>query len=124
MLRNLSRNFSTINNTLLKTDVLIVGGGAAGGSLACALSQSPFFHRNNKMEDPKIILLDSSKLPRMCSYREPEDTTDIPSRIPEPRVVTLSPNSLKLLKSLGIMDTVEHKCVTPFYDMLVYEQIG
>ena len=124
MLRNLSRNFSTINNTLLKTDVLIVGGGAAGGSLACALSQSPFFHRNNKMEDPKIILLDSSKLPRMSSYREPEDTTDIPSRIPEPRVVTLSPNSLKLLKSLGIMDTVEHKCVTPFYDMLVYEQIG
>lgn len=57
----------------------------------------------------------------MSTYREPLEDVQIPSRVPEPRVVTLSPNSLKLLKSLGIMDTVETKCLTPFYDMLVYE---
>ena len=75
------------------------------------------------MESPKIILLDSSKLPRMSTYRE-DDGVVIPARVPEPRVVTLSPNSLRLLKSFGVMDIVEDKCVTPFHDMLVYEQVG
>lgn len=61
----------------------------------------------------------------MSTYREKTTDEDmIPQRIPEPRVVTLSPNSLRLLKSLGIMDILEDKCVTPFKDMLVYESIG
>lgn len=39
-------------------------------------------------------------------------------------MVTLSPNSLRLLRSMNIMETIEQKCMTPFYDMLVYEQVG
>jgi 2-polyprenyl-6-methoxyphenol hydroxylase-like FAD-dependent oxidoreductase len=59
----------------------------------------------------------------MSSYREKEEV-QVPSRVPEPRVVTLSPNSLRLLDSMNILDTIEKKCMTPFYDMLVYEQVG
>lgn len=48
----------------------------------------------------------------------------VPSRIPEPRVVTLSPNSVRLLTSLGVMDIAEKRCITPFHDMIVYEEVG
>jgi glycerol-3-phosphate dehydrogenase len=40
------RNFSQkirYNEKIIHTDVLIVGGGASGASLACALSLSPHF---------------------------------------------------------------------------------
>jgi len=37
------RPFSTAP---LKTEVLIVGGGATGGSIACALSQSDYFDKH------------------------------------------------------------------------------
>ena len=68
----IKRNFST---AVKKTDVLIVGGGAAGGSLACILSQSPFFKRKSPTDDPNIILIDSSKLPQMSTYRVEENVT-------------------------------------------------
>ena len=45
-------------------------------------------------------------------------------RIPEPRVVTLSPSSTKFFESLKITDHMEMACVTPFDDMVVYEQVG
>jgi 2-polyprenyl-6-methoxyphenol hydroxylase-like FAD-dependent oxidoreductase len=45
-------------------------------------------------------------------------------RVPEPRVVTLSPASLRLLKSVGALQKCNHRYITPFTDMLVYEQAG
>ena len=71
MLRSaINKNFST---AIKKTEVLIVGGGAAGGSLACLLSQSPYFKRSSPSADPNIILIDSSKLPQLSNYKEAED---------------------------------------------------
>ena len=46
------------------------------------------------------------------------------SRAPEPRVVTLSPASLRLLKSIDVLQTCDNRFITPFYDMLVYEAAG
>lgn len=65
------------------------------------------------------MVLDSSRLPKLADF------TDSPmSRVPEPRVVTLSPSSLRLLKSIGVLQTCDNRFITPFYDMLVYEGAG
>jgi ribulose 1,5-bisphosphate synthetase/thiazole synthase len=44
--RKMSQNFKN-NEKIIHTDVLIVGSGAAGASLACALSLSPHFNKVN-----------------------------------------------------------------------------
>lgn len=62
-------------------------------------------------------MVDPSKLPNIKHYLEE-------NRVPEPRVVTLSPASLRLLKSIGGLQTCNHKYITAFNDMLVYEQAG
>ena len=51
-----------------KTEVLIVGGGIAGASLACALSQSEYFTPNSDEPLKRIVMLDSSKLPSVQAY--------------------------------------------------------
>ena len=48
----------------------------------------------------------------------------VPDRIPAPRVVTLNPASLRMLRALGVMEHVESRCVTPFENMIIYEQVG
>ena len=65
------------------------------------------------------MLLDSSKAPELSHYKESPI-----SREPEPRVVTLSPASLRLLKSINVLQTCDNRFITPFYDMLVYEAAG
>jgi len=44
------------------------------------------------------MILDSSKAPELASYKESPL-----SRAPEPRVVTLSPASLRMLKSINVL---------------------
>ncbi|CDW77713.1 ubiquinone biosynthesis monooxygenase coq6-like [Stylonychia lemnae] len=108
------------------TDVLIVGGGIAGASLACALSSSQYFdtkdHSSQKLK--KIVLLDHTKLPSMSAYREDSQNLSKDKRIPEPRVITLSPNSLRFLRSIGVLQKCNQKFITEFHDMLVYEEMG
>ena len=97
--------------------MLIVGGGITGASLACALSQSQYFESGQDDDLKKIVLLDHTKLPSINSYK-PE------KRIPEPRVITLSPNSLRFLNSIGALQICNENYLTPFYHMLVYEEAG
>ena len=108
----------TQSDEVLRPDVCIVGGGPAGAALACTLQTSGLFERGQDGQ-AKILLLDSSKEPEMASYSE----SNI-DRTPEPRVVTLTPSSLRLLKSVGALNRCDHRFITPFYDMLVYEQAG
>ena len=109
----------------MKAEVVIVGGGASGGAMACALSQCEYFQRESAGNNPyKLILLDSSRLPSMEEYRVKSDSEIICQRVPEPRVVTLSPSSMRLLRSMGIINIAEGKCITPFHSMIVYEQSG
>jgi ribulose 1,5-bisphosphate synthetase/thiazole synthase len=44
---NTMRTMSSTDSQVQKADVLIVGGGIAGASLACALSQSEYFSPEN-----------------------------------------------------------------------------
>ena len=44
--RKMSQNLKN-NEKIIHTDVLIVGSGAAGASLACGLSLSPHFNKVN-----------------------------------------------------------------------------
>lgn len=57
-------------------------------------------------------------MPSLKSY-----TTDEP-RVPEPRVITLTPNSMRFLGSIGALDLCNKKCITAFQEMLVYEEVG
>ena len=110
------RMFST-SDASLKPDVCIVGGGPAGVALACTLAESNFFNENDTGK--KIMLLDSSKAPQIDDYKN-----SALARAPEPRVVTLSPASIRLLKSINALQTCDNRFITPFYDMLVYEEAG
>jgi NADH dehydrogenase FAD-containing subunit len=56
------------NKQVKKTEVLIVGGGIAGASLACALSQSDYFALKSEDSLKRIVMLDSSKLPSVSAY--------------------------------------------------------
>lgn len=88
-------------------------------ALACTLANSSFFHAATAGSEKQILLLDSSKAPELADY-----TSSAQSRVPEPRVVTLSPASLRLLKSINVLQTCDNRFITPFYDMLVYEKAG
>ena len=87
-------------------------------ALACTLAESSFFSAGEDSKK-KILLLDSSKAPQITDYTDAKL-----SRQPEPRVVTLSPASLRLLKSINVLQTCDNRFITPFYDMLVYEAAG
>lgn len=100
--------------------MLIVGGGIAGASLAAALSESEYFTSDKGIK--RIYLLDHTKLPDYKTYNPTDGQSE--NRVPEPRVITLSPNSLRFLRSIGVLQLCNHRCVTPFNEMLVYEEVG
>jgi hypothetical protein len=62
-------------------------------------------------------MLDHTKLPSINTYQAE-------NRIPEPRVITLSPNSLRFLNSIGALQLCNQHYLTPFNHMLVYEEAG
>ena len=64
--------------------------------MACTLAESNFFSPEG--ERKKIVLLDSSKAPELSTY-----SSSALTRAPEPRVVTLSPASIRLLKSINVL---------------------
>lgn len=103
-------------SSTIRPEVCIIGAGPAGAALGCALASSDNF--NPKPDQQKrIVLIDHSKLPQLKTYQAE-------GRVPEPRVVTLSPASLNLLKSMNALQLCNHAYITPFTDMLVYEQAG
>ena len=93
----------------IKTDVLIIGGGPAGGSLACALGQSEMFQNGNR-----IMIHNGQKTKPMSAYRQQ-------GRLPDGEIVTLNPSSLRLLESIGVLDMIESKYLNSFDDMIVNE---
>lgn len=102
--------------SVLKPDICIIGSGPVGAALGCALVNSNSFSPTEDGQK-KISIVDAGRLPSLKSYHEG-------GRVPEPRVVTLSPASLRLLKSFGALQLCNHEYITPFRSMLVYEQAG
>eukprot|EP00347_Sterkiella_histriomuscorum_P011785 403371105 len=126
-LRNFSTHFRPVkipDSQKQHADVLIVGGGIAGTSLACALASSDYFSSNDTSKDKlkRIVVLDHTKLPNIKSYQQ--EGGEALKRIPEPRVITLSPNSLRFLKSIGVVQKCNQRFITEFMNMLVYEEMG
>ena len=68
-------------------------------------------------------MIDHTKQPSMDAYKHKigQPKSD---RTPEPRVITLSPNSLRFLSSIGVLQQCNENYVTDFYEMLVYEEFG
>ena len=83
------RQLSTAPTTTWDYDVLILGGGIVGASLACRLAET--LARPHGL---KIGLLESRPPPPLASCLSPD-------RLPDPRVYALAPASVAFLESVG-----------------------
>lgn len=97
-----------------KYDVVINGAGPAGAALACALSHSPLFPTTK----PSILLLDIQNSDSTQEFLKKS------TNIADQRVVTLTPGSIRFLKSLKVWEKLDLKRVVPFYTMQVWESLG
>ena len=115
--KNHSKNFSSLedrNNTeIIDTDVLIVGGGVAGLTFASALLKNEYFK-----EKGKIVVIDQP------FKRQPELYSYSPKRLPDARVVSLSPASIRFLKSIGMWDKLDQRLIKYIKAMQVWESKG
>ena len=101
--------FSTSATTpdLKHTEVLIVGGGLTGTALACALSKSPYFEPSSNSKN--ITIIDASNRPSLDTYRKD------PPRVPENRVITINPSTLRFLRSVGVLELCDQRYITHFH---------
>ena len=89
----------------MRADIVIVGAGMTGSLLGCALGVSKLFS--------KVLLLDSSA------------PTQNPSpKIPDSRVVTLTPASQFFMNSIGVWDLIPDSRRASFEGMQVWDYYG
>lgn len=81
-------------------DVLIIGGGMVGATLACALAEQPL----------QVGLIDPAAQPATV----PTDTFDL-------RVSAITRASQRVFMALGVWDTMTSRRVSPFREMHVWE---
>jgi 2-octaprenylphenol hydroxylase len=89
--------------TVVNTDIVIVGGGVVGLSLAVALGRSNI----------SVALVEAHK---------PE--TDWPQDSIDMRVYAITRASERFFKQLGIWDAIQHSGVSPFRDIHVWDATG
>lgn len=107
--------FSTKNYNLIETEVLIIGGGVTGFSLANALAKSRYFQDTPK----KITLIDNLvQEPRASNFKYTSN------RIPDLRIVTLTPSSVRFLKSIDVWSTLDKQLIKEIKHMQIYESLG
>jgi ubiquinone biosynthesis UbiH/UbiF/VisC/COQ6 family hydroxylase len=107
----LNRNSFSTTKTY---DVVISGGGPVGAAFAAALSRLEYLSSSDS--SPRILLLDKSPTPNVSEYFR-EST-------PDHRVITLTPGSVRFLKSLKIWEHLNPRRVTSFNKMQVWEENG
>eukprot|EP01091_Cochliopodium_minus_P011915 TRINITY_DN349_c0_g1_i2.p1 TRINITY_DN349_c0_g1~~TRINITY_DN349_c0_g1_i2.p1 ORF type:complete len:512 (-),score=130.84 TRINITY_DN349_c0_g1_i2:24-1559(-) len=133
-------NFSSINNDTKDStfginndkeyDILIVGGGMIGPTLAQSLLSTPLSSHlkigiieSNKLEMPDSLKKNNTEQDNTNQNSENIDSEK--SNHPELRVSTLSPSTVRLLESIGVWDDIQSTGrVAPFYSMKVWDSIG
>lgn len=95
-------------------DVVIVGGGMVGASLACALADSGL----------RLAVLDSQ--PFAAQDAAPANLFTSPSAEPafDPRVSAITPASQQFFNEIGVWDAIAARRLSPYTDMHIWDGDG
>jgi ubiquinone biosynthesis UbiH/UbiF/VisC/COQ6 family hydroxylase len=115
----INKNFCSIDkDDTIESDVLIVGGGVPGLSVASALLKTDFFSNNNISDYSKIVIID---LPQKIN----EDNFVYKyGRLPDARVVSMAPASIRFFKSIGLWENLDERLIKFVKEMQIWENKG
>lgn len=99
------------SNKIEKYDVVVIGAGPAGMTLATALKSSPY------TKDLKSVLIEGSKLDNIKNWNPPSDFY-------ENRVISLTPRSVGFLKSIGAWEHINEDRVKSYDEMIVWDGLN
>jgi 2-polyprenylphenol 6-hydroxylase len=100
-------------DTVQTYDIVIVGGGIVGATLACALSRSCY----------KVALVEAQSLDQLTSvFSNDKSERDIDQF--DPRVSALTVASQTFLANLGVWQRMQSKQVSPYQEMKVWDGEG
>lgn len=105
--------FSTSNNSnsLIDTDVIIIGGGVVGLSIANGLKSA-------NITDNIILIDQSNDILDLNNYKYKKD------RIPEIRNVSLTSNSVNYFKAINTFQNLDERILTYVKEMQIWENKG
>lgn len=92
-----------MSNTDMQADIVIVGGGMVGATLACALGDSRF----------KVVMLEAGS-----------GQYDLPAEGYELRVSAITRASQRIFETLGVWNGIIDRRVSPYRDMHVWDATG
>ncbi|CAN6619154.1 ubiquinone biosynthesis monooxygenase Coq6p, mitochondrial [Trichomonascus vanleenenianus] len=106
--RNVRRVAQVRFNHVQAHDIVIIGGGPAGLTLATALKNSPVTRQL------KVALVEGAPLDRVRSWQLPDDRY-------ENRVSSLTPKSVRFLTKIGAWDHIQRERVKDYDEMKVWD---
>ncbi|KAN0027852.1 hypothetical protein ACTFIV_009676 [Dictyostelium citrinum] len=115
-INNIIKRFcsQTINPAINKDnvyDIIIIGGGLVGSSMACSIGN------NNTTKHLKVALIESSKIQSV--------EQSISNPIPEIRTISFNNQTIELFKSINVWDTIKStKRINPFNQVRVWDTSG
>lgn len=98
------------NQTMTDTDVIIIGGGIPGLSLAAAFLESDI--------TTKIVVIDQQEDLIESDYKYS------PNRIPDSRAVSLTPGSMNFLEAIDLLPYIDKRILTFVKELQIWENYG
>ncbi|KAI9481198.1 MAG: hypothetical protein EXX96DRAFT_450557, partial [Benjaminiella poitrasii] len=107
------RNLATVAKDLENAyDVVIIGGGVAGVSLACSLGKK----KNPTMQHHRIALVEAMDLSKVKKWEPKQDNYSN-------RVVSLTPGSMGFFKKIGVANHMHLDRANGYRDMQVWDGV-